>query len=427
MTSNTLPPGYQLDEYVIESVLGVGGFGVSYQATDPTLGTRVVIKEYFPQALARRNGDMSLVPAPGEAARQYEWGRQQFLKEVRALARFRHHHIVRVLRFVERNGSAYMIMEFEAGQGLHDYLHKHPNPDERTLMQVFIPILNGLQAVHQAGLLHLDIKPENIYLRSDLSPVLIDFGASKLVAQQTDGGDMVALSPAYAAIEQYPPFGKLGPWTDLYAIGASLYRCISGSEPVSAKMRAEVLKDGMPDPLVPAGSLGTGGTSAYLRECIDWAMQLEPSRRPQTATSFQDALMGKGIAGRKPEPAKRPPPPRPVPATPPPKAKSGMDTWKVVDSVTDTAPPPEEFHEPRFSGGGLKKLALVATLLAVIAGAYFLVVSNPGLVRQVTQALPSAGKVVDRAKEAVTGKEEAPVRYVGGVDPVAPGERKGSE
>jgi len=429
MVSNTLPRGYRLDDYVIDTVLGEGGFGISYKAQDPKLGTWVVIKEYYPQTLAHRADDMSIVPAPGEAARHYEWGRQQFLKEVRVLARFRHNHIVRVLRFLELNGTAYMVMEYEAGQGLHDYLQTH-RADERTLMQVFIPILNGLQAVHEAGLLHLDIKPENIYLRSDMTPLLIDFGAAKHVAQKSDTGGFVALSPAYAAIEQFPPHGKLGPWTDLYSIGASLYRCVSGSEPVSANSRSEVIRDGMPDPLLPATSLGQSGYSAYLRECIDWAMQLDVTRRPQTARAFQDALMGKGIAGRKPEPPKRPvPPPKPAPVSAPPKPKSGMETWKVVESVTDAAPaaPPEEYREPLFTGAKVRKIAIVLVLLAVAGGAYFLATTNPGLVKQVTKSLPSASKVVDGARELVTGDQASPSpRYVGGVDPV-PSERQGKE
>jgi len=433
MSSNALPRGYRLDEYVIDSVLGTGGFGITYKAQDSKLGTRVAIKEYFPQWLARRNDNLALVPGPAEAARHYEWGRQQFLKEVRALARFRHHNIVRVLRFLERNGTAYMIMEYESGQGLHDYLSKHGRADERTLMQAFIPLLNGLQAVHQAGVLHLDIKPENIYLRTDMTPVLIDFGASRQVAQPSDADGVVALSLAYAAIEQYPPLGKLGPWTDIYSIGASLYRCVSGNDPVSANTRLEVTRDGLPDPLTPAAALDDRGYSVYLRECIDWAMQLDASRRPQDALAFQDALMGKGIAGKKPVPAKRPQPPapvvKPVPAAP---AKSPSPAaWTVVDSVTESAAPPSSSAaDADFVPGipwrlHLRRALPALIVLAVIAGAFLAFNRYPDSFRQLSRALPIMASLFDRAKEMATGEQKSgEVRYVGGVDPV-PEERKG--
>jgi len=154
--------------------------------------------------------------------------------------------------------------------------------------------------VHRAGLLHLDIKPDNIYLLADGPPMLIDFGSSRQVARGTRDDELVALTPAYAAIEQYPNQGKLGPWTDLYSIGASLYRCISGKDPVDAMTRYQAIRDHKPDPLVPAMQLESSGYSAYLRECIDWAMQLEPARRPQSAVELQDAMMGKGVPNRKP-------------------------------------------------------------------------------------------------------------------------------
>lgn len=300
MSSDALPRGYELHDYSIETVLGTGGFGITYLAHDSKLGTRVAIKEYFPQDLARRNEQMTIVPLSGAATESFEWGRGQFLKEARALAQFKHNNIVRVLRFLELNGTAYMIMEYEQGQGFLDYIRSKGQLDERMLLQVFLPILNGLQAVHRAGLLHLDIKPDNIYLRADGPPMLIDFGSARQVARGADTGGPIALTPAYAAIEQYPGQGKQGPWTDIYSIGASLYRCISGSDPVDALTRYQAIKLHKPDPLTPATKLEQGGYSAYVRECIDWAMQVEPSRRPQGAVELQDALMGKGHPHRKP-------------------------------------------------------------------------------------------------------------------------------
>jgi len=299
MSSEALHRGYDLQDYTIESVLGTGGFGITYLALDNNLGTRVAIKEYFPRSLASRDAQNVVVPRTGEAGENYEWGRQQFLKEARALAQFKHNNIVRVLRFLELNGTAYMIMEFEAGLGLYEHIKKNGRPNERLLLQVFVPILNGLHAVHRTGLLHLDIKPDNIYLRDEGTPMLIDFGSARNVTRAISAGERIALTPAYAAIEQYPNQGKAGPWTDVYSIGASMYYCISGKEPIDAMSRQKAVLAGQPDPLTAAVKLEENGYSDYLRECIDWAMQIDPTRRPISAVQLQEGLMGKGVPGRK--------------------------------------------------------------------------------------------------------------------------------
>jgi WD40 repeat protein len=319
--------------------LGIGGFGITYLAHDSKLGARVAIKEYFPQDLASRNARMTIVPNPGNAARDYEWGRQQFLKEAQALARFKHNNIVRVLRFLELNGTAYMVMEYEKGQSLLEYMQSHGQPDERMLLQIFLPVLNGLQAVHSTGLLHLDIKPDNIYLRADGQPMLIDFGSARHTARGPDAGERIALTPAYAAIEQYPDKGKQGPWTDIYSIGASLYRCITGGEPVDALSRYQSILKYKADPLTPAAKLEKSGYSAYLRECIDWAMQIYPSHRPQGAIELQEALMGKRRPGK--EAAQPVVAPKPGPSTPRYERKeesvrrttSSFNLWKLTQFV----------------------------------------------------------------------------------------------
>jgi serine/threonine protein kinase len=165
--SNALPATYRLGEYVIENVLGHGGFGITYLARDTKLSSQVAIKEYFPQAFALRDRQSTIMPTT-DGGENYRWGLQEFLKEARALAKFKHNHIVRVLRFLEANGTAYMVMEYEQGESLATYLTKTGGfLNEPTLLSIFLPILGGLQAVHDAGLLHLDIKPENIYLRSN--------------------------------------------------------------------------------------------------------------------------------------------------------------------------------------------------------------------------------------------------------------------
>ncbi len=290
-----LPPAYRLGEYVIQSVLGQGGFGITYLARDTKLSSRVAIKEYFPQAFAFRDQRSTINPrSTGED--NYTWGLQEFLKEARALAKFKHNHIVRVLRFLEANGTAYMVMEYEEGESLDQYLRKSGGLlNEAMLLGIFLPVLSGLQAVHDAGMLHLDIKPENIYLRTNGQPMLIDFGSARRARARAGHDPKVALTPGFAAPEQYPNLGKQGPSTDVYSMGASLYRCVTGQQPVDALERFQSLRQRKIDPHRPATTFERPLYVAHIRECIDWAMKLSPKERPHTAHALQRGLMGQGM------------------------------------------------------------------------------------------------------------------------------------
>lgn len=298
--SNTLPVNSRLEEYVIQSVLGIGGFGITYLARDTRLGSQVAIKEYFPHAYAQRDRTNTIRPisAAGDTAdaENYRWGLQEFLKEARALAQFKHPHIVRVLRFLEANGTAYMAMEYEEGENLSDFLARHGGfLGEPLLLNVFLPVLNGLQAVHDAGLLHLDIKPDNIYLRRNGAPMLIDFGSARQ-RSNANRSQKVALTPGYAALEQYPGHGDLGPAADVYSLGATLYRCITGQEPVDARERVIGLKKRHLDPLVPAARFERPLYSRHIRACADAALQLKAADRPSSALALQNGLMGKNMS-----------------------------------------------------------------------------------------------------------------------------------
>lgn len=288
----------KLGEYIIEKTLGVGGFGITYLARDSQLGAKVAIKEYFPAAYTVRDPD-GIVKAKhdDQAQKIYRWGLAQFLKEAQALAQFKHNNIVRVIRFMEANGTAYMVMEYEPGQSLGDQLDAGSGTlDEPELLQIFIPILNGLQAMHAVGLVHLDIKPDNIYICADNRPMLIDFGsASQIAAQKATG--QVAITPAYAAIEHYPDKGKRGAWTDIYSIGAAMYRCIAGKPPIGSMERYKSILQYKKDPLTPASRLDVSGYSDYLRDCIDWSLDVYPQKRPDSAEALQQGLMGKGRPG----------------------------------------------------------------------------------------------------------------------------------
>lgn len=293
---DALPTGYQLAEYVIETILGHGGFGITYLAKDVQLGTQVAIKEYLPQDFALRKGATTIVPNPeGNTVVTYQCGLKEFLREGQALARFKHSNIVRVLRFIEANGTAYMVMEYEKGTSLSQHLKGNAaRLDQADLLRIFLPIMNGLQAVHEAGLLHLDIKPENIYLREDGTPMLIDFGSARQALLGPGQSQVVALTPGYAPVEQYPDNGKQGPWTDVYALGASLYRGIGGDRPVASTDRHEAVRRYQSDPLPAATQIGREHYPAYVLESIDWALRIHAKDRPQTARELQDTLMGRG-------------------------------------------------------------------------------------------------------------------------------------
>lgn len=292
-----LKPGSTLAEYTIESVLGHGGFGITYLARDTVLGAHVAIKEYLPQEIAARDPRTGAVipELSRDAIREYRWGLKNFLKEARALARFKHPNIVRVLRFLEANGTAYNVMEYEEGHTLaHQLKQTNQRIDEPSLLRIIMPILNGLQAVHEARLLHLDIKPENIYLRKDGSPILIDFGSARHA--MSGHSSRAALTHGYAPVEQYPDQGALGPWSDVYAIGATMYRCITGKRPDGALDRYRALLDYKVDPLRPVSKGAKREYAPLLLECVQWAMQVHARDRPQTARHFQDRLLGRGRA-----------------------------------------------------------------------------------------------------------------------------------
>ena len=296
--NNALPADSRLEEYVIQSVLGVGGFGITYLARDTRLGVLVAIKEYFPQAYAARDHKLTIRPntsADTGDAENYRWGLQEFLKEARALAQFKHTNIVRVLRFLEAHGTAYMAMEYEEGEGLSQVLHRHNGYlAEPLLLNLFLPVLNGLQAVHDAGLLHLDIKPDNIYIRRSGVPMLIDFGSARQ-RSTANRSQKVALTPGYAALEQYPGHGEVGPWSDVYSMGATLYRCITGKEPLDALERERGERKLHIDPLIPASRFERPLYAAHIRACVDAALQRKLEDRPATAFALQNGLMGKDM------------------------------------------------------------------------------------------------------------------------------------
>lgn len=287
--ANALPSGFSLHEYRIESVLGAGGFGLTYLATDANLNLKVALKEYLPGDFAARNADNTVEPKSDSARDSFQWGLQRFMDEAKTLASFRHPHIVRVMRFFEANHTGYMVMEFVEGQPLPEWIAARRPLARGVLLGLAAPLLDGLEVIHRAGYLHRDIKPANVFMRSDGSPVLLDFGS----ARELKGGNQeltAVVSPGYAPLEQYHAHGKQGPWSDLYAFGGVLYWMVTGSKPVEAAAR--VRHDVMPS------AVEKGNRDLYGQEvlaAIDWALKPNEDERPQSVTDFRRMLIG-GVA-----------------------------------------------------------------------------------------------------------------------------------
>ena len=280
---HTLKQGTMLDTYQIHQVLGVGGFGITYKALDLTLDCLVAVKEYFPAHLAVRSRTSNYIQPKTESdVSTYDFGLQRFMDEARLLAKFTDHNIVRVRRYIEGNGTAYIIMDFEEGLPLSRYLMRCNTLSETEVKTVFQPILNGLRTVHGMRVLHRDIKPPNIYLRTGGSPVLLDFGAARH-AVNYQGNDVTNMGTHfYAPYEQFTTTEEQGPWTDIYSLGATIYHCLTGRPPISSLDRISAAHANRQDPLTPTQRTCQGRYSQDLLECVDWMMQVRSTDRPQT-------------------------------------------------------------------------------------------------------------------------------------------------
>jgi serine/threonine protein kinase len=280
-----LPAGTELDKYRIESTLSAGGFGIVYLAREIKKDVQIVIKEYMPNKLAQRLPDGFVMPQGEQQAEHHNEGMRLFLQEATALIKLKHPNIVRVLNFFRANGTVYMVMEYRPGKNLQRYIKSHDgNLSETFLRTIFPPLLEGLRLVHDKGFLHLDIKPGNIHLCPGGIPLLLDFGAvhprnTSRKLQMTQ-----VVTAGFSPLEQYDLSGYVGPWTDIYAMGATMRACIEGTAPISAKNRQEK------DKMRAASSAFKRRYSASLLEALDWAMELDPLLRPQSVDEYLQAF-----------------------------------------------------------------------------------------------------------------------------------------
>lgn len=279
-----LPAGYQLQDYEIRKVLSSGGFSFVYLARDKDKKT-VAIKEYLPTSIAVRADGATVLPNADDVA-LFRHGLKCFFDEGLSLAKIDHKNIVRVVNFFRENETVYMVMQYERGKSLQDYiLGQNDLVSEQFIRRVFAELSNGLREVHTQKLLHLDIKPANIYIRLDGSPVLLDFGSARQALTESQAKIAPSYTPGFASPEQYYDRKLLGPWSDIYSIGATMYSCLTRTSPLAANQR---IKN---DLLVPAVKVGKDIYSQNLLEIIDKCLSLDYLARPQSVFSLQKSLL----------------------------------------------------------------------------------------------------------------------------------------
>ena len=283
---DALPSGHRIREYEIRRVLGRGGFGITYLAHDTLLDRDVAVKEYLPTDCAVRTEDYSVRPRSSETSKVYTWGLERFLDEARMMACLDHPSIVGVHTYVELNGTGYIVMEYIEGEPLYDRLKRQGKLDpfdfRLSLTAILKPLVGGLEQVHSGGYLHRDITPRNIMLKEDGTPVLTDFGSARQMVAARSRSVTAVVTPGYATLEQYSTHGKQGPWTDIYALSAVAYRCITGTVPLDATERVQA------DELMLASEIGRWGYPVGLLTAVDMGLSLKSEDRPQDLTAWRE-------------------------------------------------------------------------------------------------------------------------------------------
>lgn len=277
-----LPVDHQLGEYNIQSVLGRGGFGITYLVLDGNLHKTFALKEYFPIALATRGRGNDITAKEKIYENDFEKGRSDFLREARILAAFKHPNIVSAVRVFKAHNTAYILMEYEKGRSLQSQIeNRQKSFSEPEVLSIFLPVLDGLEELHKKGFIHRDIKPDNMFIREDGSPVLIDFGAVRNFLVSGGLNMSIILTPHYAPIEQFMSDVPQGPYTDIYSLGCVLYYLTTGKVPLPAVERMSGKE------IESAELLKTGDYSDVFLRAIDLAMQIDYRKRPQTLTEWR--------------------------------------------------------------------------------------------------------------------------------------------
>ncbi len=401
----TLPTGTRLRNYEVISVLGHGGFGITYYARDTTLGREVAVKEYLPTSLALRENGTTVVPRSTQLAEDFIWGRERFLEEARILATLEGAPaVVRVYDFLEANGTAYMVMGLARGDTLDQRLKRDGKLPPVVVEGMLERLLDGLEAVHNAGFLHRDVKPANIILDAKNNPTLIDFGASRASMADRTAAMTAIFTPRYAAAEQLTS-DKQGPWTDIYGVSATLYHAIIGKAPPSSLERA------LNDTYETLAKLSPEGYSPGTLQGIDLGLTVRANERPQSIAAWRDVLSATDASAsdatvfERPKlrpaskPAARPAPP-PVRRQPPRlTVTAGHAAGSLVSALRSSFA--EAFASFKSAFAGKNRVVLyagaVAAVLAGVAGGYLIFPPKSAPSSAPSQEL-KAGGVDDAAK-----------------------------
>lgn len=276
--------GESIDAYLVEGVIGGGGFSIVYRAFDATLGESVVLKEYFPNLLAIRGEENHIEPIRPEKKPAFDVGMQQFFAEAHALSKVSHPNVIKVINVFRCNNTAYMVSKLQPGRDLRWMIKRcQGDLDQKFIQKVMPPIISGIDTLHQNGILHLDVKPANILLRTHGGPLLLDFGASKTISREERFSSFQTLTPGFAPPEQHHK-KELGPGSDIYAIGATIYACVTGRPPPTSLKREQKEHE-----LKLKGA--EKNVSDSVIEALKWSLELDITKRPHNVREFANLLM----------------------------------------------------------------------------------------------------------------------------------------
>ncbi|MBS0527656.1 MAG: serine/threonine protein kinase [Proteobacteria bacterium] len=355
-----LPNTTRLRSYEVIGVLGQGAFGVTYLARDATLNREVAIKEYLPSSLAIREGGTMVVPRSTELVEDFVWGRDRFLDEARTLAKLESvPGVVRVLDFLEANGTAYMVMALARGETLEKRLRQQGQIDASLAAKIMDPLMDGLEQVHEAGFMHRDIKPSNIIIDARGNPTLIDFGASRAAVAGRSSALTAIFTPGYAAPEQFGSSGQ-GPWTDIYGLSATLYHAITGGPPPNSVDRI------LEDAYRPLAELAPRGFPARVLAAIDAGLSVRSRQRPQNIPQWRTLLREGTLAAD--------PPTVVMPHSRPAPRPSGAPVEQAPAESPDRAsgaPYVESHRASSVPRRALPWAAVALALLLLAGGAYY--------------------------------------------------------
>ena len=411
----TLPAGTRLRNYELVSVLGHGGFGITYYAKDTTLGREVAVKEYLPTTLALRENGTTVVPRSTQFAEDFIWGRERFLEEARILATLEGAPaVVRVYDFLEANGTAYMIMGLARGDTLEQRLKRDGKIEAAVTTRLLERLLDGLEAVHNAGFLHRDVKPANIIIDASNNPTLIDFGASRASMADRTAAMTAIFTPRYAAAEQLTS-DKQGPWTDIYGLSATLYHAMTGKAPPSSLERA------LNDTYQPLATVSPEGYPAAILQGIDAGMGVRAKDRPQSIAAWRSILSGTSDAQAADatvfeRPVRRAPPKQPAPLPPPvaapkPAAKPDVAAPGRSPAVAGRSVLAKVAASAGTALAGKNRWALlaggIAAILVGVGGAYLIFPPPARPSASVQDAKPDTEAAAAEAKAAAAAAEKA--------------------